>query len=478
MSPSVGDVIGAGLGIGAVGDALAGNYPQIPSDVRVEDFRIYGYKAAAEGRAAEIHELITEAEIRRTIDGAPTLTLEVHDAKRVLSQHNFLSYRITMVLDTFAFELAQIKKSGDSFTLVFEDVIVAEMRRANRPRKVGPGKMSRVEFGYLLLSELPAKDFVTPPIELFVTADELARGREIKPGEARSAREKPEDTWAALTRIFGEVNWRFWVDMGKVFAAPDSYLMTLPSAAVLQERVGGVDDIDYDIDSGKRVSKLTVSVLANRWALPIGSRVEVEDAGPSRGSWIVSEFRRSLFSKQATVTLVSPVKELKEPPHQPGAGDPQANYRPPAKVVAGQGASVGATAGSNGAEAAVQFALSKEGLPYIWGGTGPNGYDCSGLTQAAFATVGVSLPRVSWQQYDFCAARGGAISVEEAAHTRGALLEHPAKVTGPNDSGHIAISLGTGNDTIEAMGRAYGIRRGHIQGRYFSRGAKVPGIRY
>ncbi|GCD40808.1 NlpC/P60 family protein [Streptomyces paromomycinus] len=54
--------------------------------------------------------------------------------------------------------------------------------------------------------------------------------------------------------------------------------------------------------------------------------------------------------------------------------------------------------------AAVTYARSQLGLPYQWGGNGPShgdtGFDCSGLTQAAYATAGVRLPRTAQAQYD------------------------------------------------------------------------------
>ncbi|MFE2286917.1 NlpC/P60 family protein [Streptomyces sp. NPDC059443] len=54
-------------------------------------------------------------------------------------------------------------------------------------------------------------------------------------------------------------------------------------------------------------------------------------------------------------------------------------------------------ASAAGAEA-VAFARSQLGKPYVWGATGPNSYDCSGLTQAAWRAAGVTLPRTTWDQ--------------------------------------------------------------------------------
>lgn len=48
----------------------------------------------------------------------------------------------------------------------------------------------------------------------------------------------------------------------------------------------------------------------------------------------------------------------------------------------------------------VQTASRALGTPYVWGGTGPDGYDCSGLVQWAYAQNGVNLPRTAQQQYN------------------------------------------------------------------------------
>ncbi|WP_338896481.1 NlpC/P60 family protein [Streptomyces sp. TG1A-60] len=61
-------------------------------------------------------------------------------------------------------------------------------------------------------------------------------------------------------------------------------------------------------------------------------------------------------------------------------------------------ASATADAPDSRAAAAVSFAYSKLGSPYVWGATGPNAFDCSGLTQAAYRSAGVSLPRTTYAQ--------------------------------------------------------------------------------
>lgn len=63
----------------------------------------------------------------------------------------------------------------------------------------------------------------------------------------------------------------------------------------------------------------------------------------------------------------------------------------------GGGGSTKATGTNGGANAAevIGFAEQQLGDPYVWGGTGPNGWDCSGLIQWAYGKAGVKLPRVA-----------------------------------------------------------------------------------
>ncbi|WP_105974757.1 C40 family peptidase [Streptomyces geranii] len=49
---------------------------------------------------------------------------------------------------------------------------------------------------------------------------------------------------------------------------------------------------------------------------------------------------------------------------------------------------------------AVEFATAQIGKPYVWGAEGPDSFDCSGMTSAAWAAAGVPIPRTSQQQWD------------------------------------------------------------------------------
>jgi cell wall-associated NlpC family hydrolase len=54
---------------------------------------------------------------------------------------------------------------------------------------------------------------------------------------------------------------------------------------------------------------------------------------------------------------------------------------------------------STQAEKAIAFAYAQIGKPYVWGATGPDSFDCSGLVQAAWAAAGVAIPRTTYDDW-------------------------------------------------------------------------------
>ncbi len=72
-------------------------------------------------------------------------------------------------------------------------------------------------------------------------------------------------------------------------------------------------------------------------------------------------------------------------------------------------------------------------------------------------------------------SRGIRVPVAQAAGTAGAvLLRYPPS---PGSMGHIVVCDGTGG-TVEAMGKAYGVRRGRVDGRAWNTGVLLPGFTY
>ena len=71
----------------------------------------------------------------------------------------------------------------------------------------------------------------------------------------------------------------------------------------------------------------------------------------------------------------------------------QANTGPTASVAAAPVA-----APTMAAQIAVDTALAQQGDPYVWGGAGPDSFDCSGLVMYAYAAAGIALPHSSNMQ--------------------------------------------------------------------------------
>lgn len=109
----------------------------------------------------------------------------------------------------------------------------------------------------------------------------------------------------------------------------------------------------------------------------------------------------STVSTQSNTTYTAPAQQQAQPTQQASS---QAATTQTAKPQ------VSTQSNSSTAQTVVSAAQSQIGKPYVWGATGPNAYDCSGLVQYAYSQAGKNVGRTTYQQ----AGAGQHISVSQA----------------------------------------------------------------
>ena len=91
--------------------------------------------------------------------------------------------------------------------------------------------------------------------------------------------------------------------------------------------------------------------------------------------------------------------------------------------------------GSYSSDSIVTYAASFQGVPYVWGGTSPSGFDCSGFVQYVYAHFGISIPRTSQEQFNF------GTPVDASNLQPGDLVFFHDDGSGP---GHVGMYIGGG----------------------------------
>ncbi|MCT9081662.1 C40 family peptidase [Streptomyces fulvoviolaceus] len=241
------------------------------------------------------------------------------------------------------------------------------------------------------------------PAQVKAKVDKLYQEAEAATEKYNGAKEKAEAAQTRLGTLQDEAARR----TEKLNSARDA----LGSMAAAQYRDGGMDpalqlalssDPERYLDGAEFVDR-----AGTRQATSVESvRQQLREIEQLRGAAHVE--LASLRSRQAelkrhkkTITgkLDAARRLLSQLPDEERAGDVQRASR-----SSGTGTRDGLTAAGNvpapnsRAAAAVSYAYSKLGSPYVWGATGPDAFDCSGLMQAAYRSAGIALPRTTYAQ--------------------------------------------------------------------------------
>ena len=100
---------------------------------------------------------------------------------------------------------------------------------------------------------------------------------------------------------------------------------------------------------------------------------------------------------------------------------------------------------------AIKFAQAQIGKPYLFGGTGPDSFDCSGLVMMAYRAAGINIPRTAAEQFHF------GPSVAASAVSPGDLVFFAGADGTAADPGHVGLVIGK-NTMIEAYATGFPLR--------------------
>jgi cell wall-associated NlpC family hydrolase len=206
--------------------------------------------------------------------------------------------------------------------------------------------------------------------------------------------------------------------MGHQAGLPAGSLVTVAGRKQESLLVGGLGTVGI-----AGVDAVVSHAVAHSLGFPVGNAI------------VISAPHASFRTLEARIRAVLP----------PGA-QVVALVAPPGTATAGSGAAAGSAGGAAAGDllspaqvtAFLRAAVSRVGMPYVWGAAGPTAFDCSGLVQWSLAQAGVIMPRVAADQ----ARTGPAVPVSQLQP--GDLLFYRTDPTAPNYISHVAIYLGRG----------------------------------
>ncbi len=201
------------------------------------------------------------------------------------------------------------------------------------------------------------------------------------------------------------------------------------------QRVMGIEMAEQ-MRSFRRVSDEAQAIEAASAASAAQAKAAADEAAAVRANLQnkQSQLQTQITAVKARYAMLTPVQQavLAGPATPPPAVLPETPEAPRSDIASLAALPRPGGGGSGAGAVAVQAALTRIGSPYVWAGSGPNAFDCSGLVQWAFQQAGVFLPHSSYA----LAAGGQSVPIDQ--------MQPGDVVAQYSDASHVGIYIGDG----------------------------------
>ncbi len=244
----------------------------------------------------------------------------------------------------------------------------------------------------------------------------------VDPAQFRRFAARPTASDTSLWQSVADGEMALSYTMGRQAGLPVGSLAQVAGRKHETLRIGGLGTVGI-----ADVEGVVSDAVARSLGFPVCNALVV--SAPGAGLTALDRKIRAAMPRRALVELlVAPAAPAVQAPASSGPGLAPAAARPfrYGLLSAAQDATF------------LRAAVSRLGMPYVWGAAGPASFDCSGLVQWSLAQAGVAMPRVAADQ-----ARAGP-AVPVSSLQPGDLLFYRTDPTAPDYISHVAIYLGNG----------------------------------